>query len=83
VGSKYPHSISMVRSANGGSAEICPRRIIPEAGKVAEHSVKAVGSQPRRVFDERERRLGLGEDARELGPQAAPAVAEPSLEAGR
>jgi hypothetical protein len=57
-----------LRGAHVESANSRPLRIVPEAGKVPENSIKATPSEGSDVLDRDEPRPEFPDDARELEP---------------
>jgi hypothetical protein len=60
---------SAVRCAHVGRAEIDPLRIEPEAGKVGEDDVEALGAEPGDVLEDAPLGFDLSDDAGALGPE--------------
>jgi hypothetical protein len=64
------------------SAETAPLRIVPQAGKITEDQCESLGSESRRVFHEHDWRQNLGNDALELGPEAAAGAFDSNTSSG-
>lgn len=81
VGNK-PDPISPVGSANGGSGNTVPLRIIPERSEAPEHLVQSARAKGWDVFDDDPARARFLDDAEVFEPQAGTLSAEAGATAG-
>jgi len=71
-------SLAAVRSANVGSSNVEPDRIIPRFGKVSENGVQPPRSEHCDVLHDDDARSKVANDSRELEPQTASLTREAS-----
>ena len=77
-----PDAVPPVGSANGGSGNTVPLRIIPERSKPPEHDVQSARAKGRDVLDERPAGARFLDDATKLEPETGALSAEPRSPAG-
>jgi hypothetical protein len=71
-----PDPLPLVIQAGGVCSDNSPPRIVPQRGKVTQHSVESSGNKDGAVFNECVLGLYFANDAGELTPQAAPLALE-------
>ena len=78
-----PDAIPPVRSANGGSGNTVPLRVIPERRDFPEHRIQSARAKGADVFDDDPRRPALLDEPAVFTPEAGSLSAQPCPFAGK